>query len=675
MSEPDDLFSDDEPDAYAAEEAERAADRAHLEELFAVGDDAIDAGFSVLVAAVWVKDDGTLAKAPLHMRGHIEAHRDKQLIRQQLVTPPHASLRVPDEYEVVVGFVPGAGDCVVLDGDVKGGKAGRTSMVQLEKDHGHFVEAAWCSPSGGVNVLLRKPPGERYGNRTPEGWDGIDVRGDAGWVVAPGCRCVGGAWEWKVGGFSTPAPLPETMAKELQPATEHGVRASNAETSAFIEASPEESSPLAIQAFTVELDRFRGAKDRGDSRHDALKRIVGWCCGMTALDLRWAWKEITTVWLALTPGERRDGEPGDLFAWTVGQERTKRVVQPAEVKDENGYDPIDLGPYLRGQVVRVTPDLVRMTNGQALLYRGRLNGIHGDSTAGKSWLTAFLAREVLADGQAVMIVDLEEPTPVSLIERLRQIGVSDQAIERQAVFIHPIEEFNEANVGRLIEHIRERGVVLVVIETLGEAFSLEGLNEDKEVEVAPWIRRVCRRIIDQTGVGMLLVDHGTKSAEKPLDPSGSKRKRAAINGSAWLMRSAVPFDRKDGGWSELVCAKDRHGWYRRGDVAAKLVMDPADLVTGQTALRLEPAAAKLDLVDLAVDVVQQAKAPITRGALEVEMQAKSGASRGRCRDAIDQAVARGRIVEIEGRRKARLYVLPTSPKGGELAKTEASDET
>jgi hypothetical protein len=232
---------------------------------------------------------------------------------------------------------------------------------------------------------------------------------------------------------------------------------------------------------------------------------------------------------------------------------------------------------------------------------------------------AFLVWELIGRGETVMWLDLED-TFDPLRDRLRQLGLSDDAIRQHVVFIAPEEEFSDANVGRLIATIRQRGVTHVVIDSLGEAFSLEGLNENLDVEVAPWLRRVCRRIIAKTGAGITLIDHGTKAAEKPLDPSGSKRKKAAITGTAWLMTSEDPFTAEAGGTAWLRCAKDRHGQYRRGATVAKLTKGAVDLL-GHCSLVLERV---LDLGPTSPDTNKRFAA--RRAVLETMRKAKAALS-------------------------------------------------
>lgn len=319
-----------------------------------------------------------------------------------------------------------------------------------------------------------------------------------------------------------------------------------------------------------------------------------------------------------------------------------------EDDDGRSFDPVELGPYLDGTVKRVVADICVMRDGRALLHRSRLNGVHGESGAGKSWLMDFLLAEQINAGSTAMLIDLED-TPDPTIERLRQIGVTDAAIRAHVVFVRPEVAFDPPHVERLIRHIIERNVTHVILDSLGEAFSLEGLNEDRDAEVAPWLRHVCRVIIERTGAGITLIDHGTKSAEKPLDPSGSKRKRAAITGTAWLMTSPTPFDRATGGTALLRCAKDRHGWFKRGDTVAALVMSGVDPVGGRSRLRLDPALStgpNADpLSDTKLDILRigrKARKPLTRQSWLARVERRAEVKRV----AFDELVDAGSITQV-----------------------------
>jgi hypothetical protein len=122
--------------------------------------------------------------------------------------------------------------------------------------------------------------------------------------------------------------------------------------------------------------------------------------------------------------------------------------------------------------------------------------------------------------------------------------------------------------------MRDNGIKPVfVLDSLGEAFSLDGINENIDAEVAPWLRRVIRRIVG-TGATVIVIDHTINNAEgdNALRPSGSKRKRAAITGSLYRVDATIPLNKGEGGELKLTCAKDRHGNYRRGETVATIVV-------------------------------------------------------------------------------------------------------
>lgn len=321
--DPDELFTL-APSTNGDGHESDAFERDRWAALYAVADDAIDAGFDVLPAAAWRKPDGTLAKAPLLLHGHLGAHRDRQLIRQQLVMPPHVPGGVPERFQIVAGFVPGSGGGVVADCDVKRDRPGVETLRQLIGEFGvDAFGSVWETPSGGVNVMFTKPPGARYGNASP--WPGVDVRADGGWCVAPGCETSVGSWRWVIGGFATAAMLPAAMAVKLSPSNgPAGPAATPAATLAFIEASPSESDPAKWAEFCGRLDEL--AASTVGARHDGLGGVLAWAFGTYSrpLDLRAVWDAVGAVWATLTPGERREHEPVEWARWIVAQEQPKR---------------------------------------------------------------------------------------------------------------------------------------------------------------------------------------------------------------------------------------------------------------------------------------------------------------------------------------------------------------
>lgn len=324
---------------------------------------------------------------------------------------------------------------------------------------------------------------------------------------------------------------------------------------------------------------------------------------------------------------------------------------------DESLQPVDLTSVLDGSSLQPMPEQLTRDDGDSLLYAGYVNGIHGDSGTGKGWVICHLIVQNARRGRRTMLLDLED-TAESITARLLALGMVAYDILNYLVYVRPQVQFGPAAVEHLCRLVQERNIQAVVIDSTGEAFGLEGLNEDKDVEVGPWLRRVTRPLAD-TGAVVVLVDHSTKSADNPLHPSGSKRKRAAITGASYLVESVDAFVKGRGGRLRLTCAKDRHGNFRRGEQVADLVMS-----AGDTKIRLDLYAPMIrDEREVGVEIILAARAavsaaktegrPLSRSALEglMKMKAKTDTKRG----GIDLAVARGALQEMDGPRNARLY--------------------
>jgi len=322
--------------------------------------------------------------------------------------------------------------------------------------------------------------------------------------------------------------------------------------------------------------------------------------------------------------------------------------------------PVDLSPVLDGSTVQPMPDLLHRDDGAALLYPGTINSVHGDSGAGKGWVVCHTIVQNALRGRRTLILDFED-TAHSLTARLTALGMSSDQIVRSVVYVRPQVELGVGAVGHLCRLVVEHHVDLVVVDSLGEAFALEGVDENKDVEVGPWFRRVARPLAD-AGPAVLLVDHSTKASDNPLHPSGSKRKRAAVGGASYLVEAVQPFVKGEGGRLRLTCAKDRHGNYRRGAAVADLVMTS----TGDEVRLTLYAPAEQDAVEVGVELAVRAavaavkaeQQPLSRNALEGVMAIKCRAQLKRA--GIDLAVSRGLLDEENGARGSRLYSVPTA---------------
>lgn len=337
----------------------------------------------------------------------------------------------------------------------------------------------------------------------------------------------------------------------------------------------------------------------------------------------------------------------------------QRIVDADAADDDGALDaslqPVDLLPVLAGEVTQPKPTVLRRHDGRHLFFPGQVNGLHGDSGTGKGWVLCHAVADELAAGNNVMYLDLED-VAASIVGRLIALGATTDEIAQRFTYIRPTVPLDPRAVHHLVGIIDTIEPTLLIVDSLGEAFGLEGIDENKDAEVGPWLRAVARTLAD-AGPAVVLVDHSTKANDNPLHPSGSKRKRAAIGGASYLVTATKPLGKGRSGRLKLTCAKDRHGNYARAEVVAHLTVDgSADGIEVRTKLWAPDEAQQerelpVELVAReAVRIVaahhQQADVgPLSKTALRSQITTKCGTDIKR--GGIDLAIDRGWIKASE----------------------------
>lgn len=376
-------------------------------------------------------------------------------------------------------------------------------------------------------------------------------------------------------------------------------------------------------------------------------------------------RDATGRWVK-PPFEREPFDPGHDYAHVGETGNGQRGDDDGEL--DESWQRVDLGPALRGEITKPVPSILRRDDGAGCFTAGCVNGIHGGDGEGKSMVATLATGQEIRAGHHVIWIDFEEPDEATLIERLRDVfGIDPHMIDRQLHYYGPLEPFDEHAVAEIKRDVAEHDVTLIVIDSLGEAFGLEGVDEDRDKDVAPWMRRVARPLA-AAGPAVINIDHATKAADNPLHPSGSKRKRAAITGQSYLAEAATPLTRENGGRVTLKCAKDRHGHYRRGTLVASIELNvyPDGTVVhvrapAERQRDADAPSAKLDLMESkAVEAVTREGEPLSQNRLEALMDIKAGAKAKRA--GMEQAVARGTLRQRPGPRRSVLYELPDWPE-------------
>lgn len=274
--------------------------------------------------------------------------------------------------------------------------------------------------------------------------------------------------------------------------------------------------------------------------------------------------------------------------------------------ERSSWWPVDLSLTLNGKGVP-PPSLLRMDTGQALLYRGRANGVHGEPEGGKSWLGFITVAQILDANGRALYVDYEDDE-VGVVERLRALGVQDSVIcSSQFCYVHPDEPLEDPKaMSRAARDLAEllsdeRMFDLAVVDSYNEGMMVEGLNPLDNLDSGIFYARLIRHIIS-TGCGVLNVDHVVKNVDNRGSWAlGAQHKRAMIRGASYQVEIDQPFGRGRTGSATIKVAKDTPGHVRRSVGPDKVVATlslSSDPTTERLVYRLQaPEAAHSVLVD------------------------------------------------------------------------------
>ena len=669
-----------------------------------------DRGLPVFpVALCWDETKAKAHKRPLTTQGHRDATADRTEAAALFLTPP---LQLRAGEVMGVGIWPGPGGWFVIDLDVAGGATGPQNWADLCARNGFDDRAVTRvpTPSCGAHLWWPKPPGVMVGN----GHDlppGIDVRGDTGWVVAPGVET-----PW--GSYGPPASVPELarvevpgwLAELLKPP-------GGAPTREAVDVAPQRAdwadwSGWARRQYEAGIAALQQPPG---GRHQAVGEVVGSLARAEEQRAPGATSAIDALGdhfatVITSPGRNGAAEYASMVDWSRGQaagtpstvERAQRErmeildsvpwwpgceppglgAQPeAEAKlDDQGrlerpWEPEDLAPYLVPGWEPEPPTVLLRTDGRALWYRGEVNWLHGQSGSCKTWVALVAVVQEVQAGRHVLWIHYEDPNASKLVERLLLLGLTGEQI---------LTHVHASVVGghRLTKGIpslrtltkRYGGDPLVVLDTVGEAIGADGIAVKEDEKLVAWIHATVR-VLAADGCPVLVLDHLPMAEPGRLDPVGSYRKRAAVTGSMFLAEAAPEVTRNQDGKVKLTCAKDRSGHWERGSLAAEVhlihtaggaidarVMAPRQEAEAGPGGEVEPDHVRLARVvhrALVTYWPKRTKVEHKLGGVSMNRLGDGILSNVKARNtlkakAIETAIANGWIEETPGPRNARL---------------------
>lgn len=270
------------------------------------------------------------------------------------------------------------------------------------------------------------------------------------------------------------------------------------------------------------------------------------------------------------------------------------------------WDALDLEPYLNGEIVMPEPSILTRSDGKGLFYPGRVNSLYGLSESAKSWISLMACVQEMAKGERVVYFDLEDE-PVGTINRLRRLGVGDEDIKNQFVYVHPETPLAPMQKGRFGASPTDEGIqankslremlnrvdpTLIVADGMTVLYGLHGLDTNDAMGtdiITSWFKSLTRS--GRTSV--IVIDHTGKGSGTGASPIGAHHKIAMVQGTA-IRADAIdrPMDGQVGTIS-LAVYKDRPGAVRaisskhQEQIAGVVTMDSTE--EGVTRFSIDPA--------------------------------------------------------------------------------------
>lgn len=220
---------------------------------------------------------------------------------------------------------------------------------------------------------------------------------------------------------------------------------------------------------------------------------------------------------------------------------------------------------------RPAASLLRRTDGEALLYRDRVNELHGEPEAGKGYIIGAAVGELILKGTAVLYLDFDQD-PVGVLERIKAAGVPPERL-REHLYLHCISEplplrrvdgvraWTEAAAGCLDRLAATPGLAMTVLDGVNAAMSMLGLEPNSAADCADFMRLLVFPF--RSAAGVLLADHTVKDPERRgRFALGSIQKSAALDGASFSVRVLEQPAPGKVGRLRLVVAKDRPGAVR-----------------------------------------------------------------------------------------------------------------
>jgi hypothetical protein len=262
-------------------------------------------------------------------------------------------------------------------------------------------------------------------------------------------------------------------------------------------------------------------------------------------------------------------------------------AQDRQVTNGDGFADLEgtMKQIISGNYKKTEPTILRRSDGEFLLYAGKLNWLSAPPEAMKSFTALLASVQMMQEGKPVVYVDFEDDAS-TICERLYKVAVGQQlesaeelvmtwtsgplyadgSRDRSRALFHYIAAGRafDMKMRSLVLKAIKNGAQLVTIDGCATALAHANLDENSNSDVNTWISAVSYPLTS-AGAAVLIIDHVTKSSAPSLGGSSARYARGAGSKLAAVSGAALSFDVKEAGSVhteariEISVSKDRPG--------------------------------------------------------------------------------------------------------------------
>ena len=308
-------------------------------------------------------------------------------------------------------------------------------------------------------------------------------------------------------------------------------------------------------------------------------------------------------------------------------------LETGEIRERSSWWPKPLD--LDNTEEEPEPEFLTRDDGVNLVYRGKVNGLLGESESGKTWIALLAVQQALVKHQSVIYLDFEDSMR-GIMGRLRAMGTIDHHLAN-LVYANPDEMLGLEASTDLYEALAHFKPDLVVLDGVNAAMTLLGLDLTSNTDATKFSQQVLRPL-KRGGAGVLTIDHVPKSKENRGNYAiGAQAKRADIDGAAIAVEVMAPFGRGQNGELRLTVTKDRPGHVRAASAGAKMAGSAHLRSQGENQVRIAivPVGAPggfrpTHLMEKVSQLLEASSSSLSKAAVEKAVGGKAEAVRMAC---------------------------------------------